>query len=396
MGRFRIPTAPVLKKDYSVCPWTKGLRIQLPTQEGRRILNEGVALDNVLDVMFLDYHYNRQKSDLVTRVIKEQGYIVRNDNEVMLRINIPFCFCRCFNCKRVMTQINEAEDLMIYYYDALKKEVDLSREIIKQKCYIIKAVCYTGNLLSLNLQQMEELLALSAYSISETSVEIEHPHFVTQEKLELLKKYNVSRIILNPLTFNMTSMRKLCRKYDFKEFYNTYRMITSMGFEINISFVAGLLDEHELQLTRSLQSAIDMGATNIDIYARNCPHNPEELPLTDMDKIKDLRKIQENIYNFMISKGYQPYFVYNSEVDNVCIENIGYTVPGKKCEYITDIVEGISTIIGCGTDAQNIIIKNLHKERVLQRNTYDVGQYILGIEEYLEKKKKFFDLSLYN
>jgi len=390
MGRFRIPTAPVLKKDYTVCPWTKGLRIEKPTQEGRRILKEGVALDNLLDVMFLDYHYNRQKSDLVTRVIREQGYIVRNDNEIMLRIHIPFCYCRCFNCKRVMTQINDSEDIMLYYYDALKKEVDLSREIIKQKCYVVKAVCYTGNLFALDESKMEELLALSAYSISETSVEIEHPFFVTQSKLELLKKYNVSRIILNPLTFNMASLRKLCRKYDFKEFYNMYRMITAMGFEINLTFVAGLLEEHELQLTRNLQSAIDMGATNIDIYARTCPHNPDELPLSDTAKIVDLRKIQENIYRFMISKGYEPYFVYNSEVDNICIENIGYTIPGRKCEYITDTVEGISSIIGCGTDAENVIIKNLHHERTMQRNTYDVGQYILGIDEYLAKKKEFF------
>jgi len=390
MSRFRIPKSPALKKDYSKCPWTDQIKIANPTTFVRELQNQGVETDKLLDTMFVDMHYDRQKSDMLCRAVKEQGHIVRNDNEAILTINIPFCAWRCFNCQRVMYQATKSDDILPYYYEALQKEVELARDIIKKNCYIVKSVCYTGNLLSLDLEKIETLLKISAYSLSETCVEIGNPAFVSKEKLELLKKYNVSRILLRPLTFNMATLRKLCRRFDFKDFYSAYRLIAGFGFDTNIELAVGLIGEHELQVKRNIQMAIDLGATNIDLFSRNCKYNPEELTLVDKDKIIELRKMLEFTYNFMIKNKYQPYFVYNCEVENGCFENVGYTIPNKKCIYVADRVEQISTTIGCGTDAESIRVRNLHNEKTFQKNPYDIGQYMLGIEEYMEKKKKFF------
>ena len=103
-----------------------------------------------------------------------------------------------------------------------------------------------------------------------------------------------------------------------------------------------------------------------------------------------MRKMLESIYDFMIENGYEPYFVYNTELEHGCFENVGYTIPGKKCVYLEDKTEEISTIIGCGTNAVSVLVNNLHHERKTVSNPYDIGQYILGIEEYLQKKKDFF------
>ncbi len=390
MTRFRIPRTPALRKDYTKCPWIGETRTERPTEVARQFIRDGIKPDKLLDKMFLEMHYDRQKSDLLCQTIKEQGHIVKNDNEVILTINIPFCVSRCFNCKRVMCQINKSMDILPYYYEALLKEINLTREIIQKNCYIVKAVCYTGNLLALDLAQMERILSITAYSFSQTCVEVGHPSLITLEKLQLLKKYNVNRIILNALTFNMSTLRKLCRKYDFKDFYASYRLIASLGFETNIRLVAGLFDEHQLQLKRNLQIAIELGATNIDISVRSCPYNMEELAISDETKIVELRKMLEFVYKFMIEKKYFPYYVYLTEIEKGCFENVGYTINDKGCVYLTDKIEQISTTLGCGTSAENMRVKNLHNEKTFYCNTYDVGQYILGIDEYLDKKKKFF------
>lgn len=396
MGRFRLPKNPALSKDYTKNPWIEEMRTYNPLTYAQTLLSQGVTIDNLRDYLFLEKHLDRRKADLVARALKQQGKIVKNDNEVMLTINIPFCAWRCFNCQRVMYQLSKSEDIYGYYYDNLMREVELSRAIIAKKCYIVKSVYYMGNLLALDNEKMEKILALSAFSLSETCVEIGNPAFITREKLAILKKYGVTRLIFNALTFNMVSLRKLCRRYEFKDFYDAYKIVAEFGFDVNIELAVGMMDEKALQVKRNIQLAMDLGATNIDLYARGCPYSPEELPLIDSKKIAEMRKTLEFVYDYMISNGYEPYFVYNTELEHGCFENVGYTIPHKKCYFFEDKVQGVSTIIGCGTNATSVLVKNLKKERSLVTNPYDIGQYILGIEEYLDKKKKFFGFDFTN
>ncbi|MBQ7602966.1 MAG: hypothetical protein IJU58_02370 [Clostridia bacterium] len=396
MARLRLPKNPALSKDYTKNPWTPQTAVYNPLAYAQSILKKGVPLDNLRDYLFLETHLDRRKADLLTRTLKQQGRIVKNDNEVMMTINIPFCAWRCFNCKRVMYQLSKSEDIYSYYYDNLMREVELARQIVAKKCYIVKSVYYMGNLLALDNERMERLLATSAFSFSETCVEIGNPAFVTREKLAILKKYRVTRLIFNALTFNLVSLRKLCRRFEFNDFYEAYKLVAEFGFDVNIELAVGMMEEKTLQVKRNIQLAIDLGATNIDLYVRGCPFSPEELPLIDPKKIADLRKTLETVYDFMIDNGYEPYFVYNTEIEHGCFENVGYTIPNKKCCYFEDKVQGISTIIGCGTNATSILVKNLHNQRTLITNPYDIGQYILGIEEYLDKKRKFFGYDFTN
>lgn len=396
MSRFRLPKNPALQKDYTKCPWIEETKNRNPVRYAQDLVSKGVEIENLRDYLFLEKHLDRRKADLLARTVKQQGHIVRNDNEVMMNINIPFCAWRCFNCQRVMYQITKSEDIYEYYFENLMREVELSRQIVAKKCYIVKSVYYMGNLLALDKQKIEKILSLSSFSFSETCVEIGNPAFINREKLEILKKYGVTRLVLNALTFNTVSLRKLCRRFEFKDFYEAYKLIAEFGFETNIELAVGLMDEKTLQVKRNIQLAMDMGATNIDLYARGCPFSPEELPLMDRTKIGEMRKTLESVYDYMIENGYEPYFVYNSELEHGCFENVGYTIPNKKCIYFEDRVEEVSTIIGCGTNATSVLVKNLHNERKMITNPYDIGQYILGIEEYLDKKKKFFNFAFTN
>ena len=396
MARFRLPKNPALSKDYTKNPWTEETKVYNPLAYAQNIINTGVSIDNLRDYLFLEKHLDRRKADLLARTLHQQGKIVRNDNEVMMTINIPFCAWRCFNCQRVMYQLSKSEDIYGYYYDSLMREVELSRQIIAKKCYIVKSVYYMGNLLALDNDKIERILAMSAFSFCETCVEIGNPTFITREKLAILKKYKVTRLIFNVLTFNMVSLRKLCRRFDFKDFYNAYKIVAEFGFDINIELAVGMMEEKTLQVKRNIQLAMDLGATNIDLYARGCPFSPEQLPLLDAKKIAQMRKTLEFVYDYMIQNGYEPYFVYNTEIEHGCFENVGYTIPNKKCYFFEDQVQGVSTIIGCGTNAKSVLVKNLKHEYKTNTNPYDIGQYILGIDEYLDKKKKFFGFDFTN
>ena len=391
MTRLRIPKVVPKPKDYSKLPWTEEFRDKFPTRKAEKYFTENMKYDDLSDFLFAEKHVDFRKAGLLVDALKADKGIVRNDNEILLTINLPFCEWRCVNCKRNMYQRNKCLDAYMYYIDALIKEIQLTREIIAKKCYIVKAICYTGNLLALDVPELEKVLSQCTYSLSEINIELGNPKFITREKLEILKKYNVSRIIVNALTFNTVTLRKLCRRYEFKDVYDCYKMIAEFGFELSIELCAGLLNEHELQLKRNIKLAVELGATCIDLYSRFCPMGNNLEPLTNQDAINEQRKILETAGNFMKSIGFKPYFLYCTEIENGCFENVGYTLANKKSKFIEDKSWEVSTIIGCGTSAQNIIVKNLHNTRKTQNNTYDLGQYVFGIEQILEQKRKFFE-----
>ena len=391
MTRLRIPRVVPKPKDYSKLPWTEEFRDKFPTRKAEKYFAENMKYDDLSDFLFAEKHVDFRKAGLLADALKADKGIVRNDNEILLTINLPFCEWRCVNCKRNMYQRSKCLDAYMYYIDALIKEIQLTREIIAKKCYIVKAICYTGNLLALDVPELERVLSQCTYSLSEINVELGNPKFVTREKLKILKKYNVSRIIVNALTFNTVTLRKLCRRYEFKDVYDFYKMIAEFGFELSIELCAGLLNERELQLKRNIKLAVELGATCIDLYSRFCPMGNNLEPITNQNAINEQRKILEEAGNFMKSIGFKPYFLFCTEVENGCFENVGYTLANKKSKFIEDKSWEVSTIIGCGTSAQNVIVKNLHNTRKTQSNTYDLGQYVFGIEQILEQKRRFFE-----
>ena len=195
MTRLRIPKVIPKPKDFSKNPWTDEFRGEFPTRKVSALL-EGMPFEDWRDFLFAEKYVDYRKAELLSNALKNEKGIVRNDNEILLTINIPFCEWRCINCKRNMYQKEKCAEGYMYYCDALLKEIELTKEIIKKKCFLVKAICFTGTLLALDEAELEKILSISAYSLSEICVELGNPKFVTRSKLELLKKYNVTRIIV--------------------------------------------------------------------------------------------------------------------------------------------------------------------------------------------------------
>lgn len=390
MTRLRIPPVKAKPRDYTRLPWTEEYRAEFPTEKLQDLVLQGVKEEDLRDYLFAEKLVDYRKSKVLVDAYKSTQGIVRNDNEILLEINIPYCECKCIDCNRNLYQRHKSQDVYLYYFDALIKEIEQAKEIIKQKCYIVKSVCFTGNLLALDENELTQILSLCSYPLSEMCIELGNPKFAVKEKLDIVKKYDNVRFIVNALTFNTVTLRKLCRRYEFKDVVEYYKLIKQYGFDLTVNFVAGLDGERYLQVSRNLKTAIELGATCIDLYARNCKNNPKP-DLVQTSQIAEQRKVLELTNEFMQKSGFMPYFLYCTEVKNGCFENIGYCLPNKKCKYMEDKVYGISTILGCGAETSSRIVKNMQKTVKTLKNNHDLGQYVMGIDEILVKKKKFFN-----
>ena len=73
------------------------------------------------------------------------------------------------------------------------------------------------------------------------------------------------------------------------------------------------------------------------------------------------------------------------------LENVGYCKVGKACLYNVGIMEEMSSILACGTNA--ISKKVVERENRIERaaNAKDVITYIDRIDDYLQKKFALFD-----
>lgn len=383
--KFNVPKAKETPKDYSIIPWTEEFRDRLPIQKIKaEMKKDEIKMDGLVNYLNFKRHMDRDKAKLVKSVIENEVFMVQNDQEVNLVVNLPFCLWRCFNCTFVMYDKAKNDDIYPYFFDALIHEIEETKKLVDKKFFIVKHIAFTGNLLALEEDKIEKIFKTLNYTFCDISIELGSPEFVTEEKLKILKKYNVKRIIINALTFNTQTLRKLCRRFEFKDVYGAYKLILAYGFETSFELVVGLLDENELKLERNLNLACELGASNIDLYSCHCPHIEEP----NRKDVEDTRKLWDFANNYMQKKGYVPYYLYCSEVDEGCFENVGYTLAGRANKHYINKANESTQTIGCGTNVVNLKIKSKNKEFL--KTTHNISQYVFGIDEIIEKKNKLF------
>ena len=373
MPKLRIPKVKVKPKDFTKLPWTEEFRVKYPTQIVGKIVEGGVSCEDLRDYLFVEKHMDFRKANLLVSAYQQEAGIVRNDSEVLIEICVPICDNQCSNCNRITYK--RTHKCYSQYYDALVSEIQATRDMIRKKGYFVKAVCFTGNVLAFAPDEIEEIFALVAYPLCEICIEVSDAKHITREKLDILKKFANVRFILNALTFNMVTLRSINKHFELREIRSNLELLREYDFALNIRLVVGMGKERDLQLMRNLKLSMEFGANCIDLFARFCPkiHNA---PMLEQSKVATQRKIQEMVNDYMMEQKFTPYFLYCSEVEGGCFENVGYCQPGMKSKFLEDRLYEISTVIGCGVCAESMIVKNLPNIRKYYQNSTDLKEYI--------------------
>ncbi len=379
---------PVSEKDFTKFPWTEEFRAQFPTEIVKKYAAEYPNLDDLRDFLFVEKHMDFRKSNLLVGAYAGEMGIVRNDSDVLLEIGVPICDNQCSNCDRVIYK--QSHRYYDRYFESLVAEVQATRDMIRKKGYFVKAICFTGNLLAFDPVQIEQILTLAAFPLCEINIELSDARHLTREKLDVVKKFANVRFILNALTFNMVTLRCIHKHFELREVRAPIELLVEYGFEISIRLVVGLEKERDLQLMRSIKTSLEFGVTCIDLFARFCPKNTI-LPLTDDKAIVAQRKIHQEVNDYLLERDFEPYFLYCTEVENGCFENVGFCKFGHKSKYVEDRMFGVSTVIGCGVCAESLIVKNLPKSKKKYRNTTNLVEYVRKNDLVIAEKLAFFD-----
>lgn len=329
------------------------------------------------------------------QLLKEINY----QNGYSLYIGIPFCPSTCLYCSFTSYSITKYSDYVEKYLEALAKEI----------CFA--ATCLTGKKLTtvyfgggtpttLSAEQLDRLLGLvrekfDFTQVKEFCVEAGRPDSITREKLEVLKKWGVSRISINPQSMQQKTLDLIGRKHTVEQIKEAFALARDTGHDnINMDIIIGLPGENPNDVADTLTQIKALNPESLTVHTlaikRAARLNIEKENYSDM-KASEVPQMLEQTIHFAKENAYLPYYLYRQKnmADN--LENIGYARYGKEGLYNILIMEEQQTILALGAGGMSKFV--FHQENRIERvdNVKSVTDYISRIDEMIARKQTFLE-----
>ncbi|TDT67936.1 anaerobic coproporphyrinogen III oxidase [Hypnocyclicus thermotrophus] len=347
------------------------------------------------------YLLSEEKIELLETIFyKEQNLLDRKDNnKINVYIGIPFCPTKCKYCSFASYEIKSSIGKSYNeFVDCLLKEIEICSETLSKK-KIESIYIGGGTPTTLTEEDLEKILIkinekIDFTYLKEFTVEAGRIDTLSIKKLEIMKKYRVDRISINPQTFKEETLIKLNRYYNKDEFNKYYKIAKKLGFVINMDFILGLPGETTQDILNTLENIKKYNIENLTIHTlaiKRASHlYQENYKHIELDKVKIENKINE----VLEEKKLKPYYMYRQKNTYNWGENIGYAVEGTECLFNMRTISEDQDTFGFGGGAITKKIEKI-KEGIYKVNRIinpkDPNAYIKEFLDRLEKKINFFN-----
>lgn len=342
------------------------------------------------------YFVREDKAKLAIQTAKGEDEIITSlrPGMISLYIGIPFCPSRCSYCSFASSDVFSNKEWLEKYTQALLQEMNELGDVISQ----VESIYVGGgtptildeSMLYRILSTCEKYINRSI--IKEFTVEAGRPETINATKLSMLKKFDVSRICVNPQTLSDNTLTRIGRMHSVQDFYDAFELVRSIGFEcINTDLIAGLPGETPCLFKESMDGIIRLQPENITI------HTLYKKRTAQMQKDEVLRGHKEQAIDSMLfyaheqleANGYNPYYLYKQKDTIGGHENVGYTLPRRGSIYNVAMMSDQFSVLalGAGSTSKRIFSKGRLERCGCVR---DPAVYISRVGEMAEKKRRFF------
>jgi len=380
-------------------PWgtLTGIR---PTKLVYDMLDKGLHEDIIFDIMEKEYLCSREKTDLSIDIANRERRILHEmdyKNGYSLYIGIPFCPTTCLYCSFPSFSAERFAGRIESYLEALEKEIRYGATCFPEK----KLICVYlggGTPTSLSAGQLDRLLGLIKNQfdfnyVKEFCVEAGRPDSITEEKLEVLKKWGVNRISINPQSMQQKTLDLIGRRHTVEQVEEAFALARQISFDnINMDIIIGLPGETPEDVEDTLKKIGMLNPDSLTVHTlaikRAARLNAEKESFYNLQPV-DVPKMLELSMEFARKNDYLPYYLYRQKnmADN--LENIGYARDGKEGLYNILIMEEKQTILALGAGALSKFV--FYDENRIERvdNVKNLNDYIERIDEMIARKQEF-------
>ncbi len=387
----------VMKKALGTnLPWglITGIR---PSKIAREMSNQGFGLAEIENHFKNNFECSDTKTKLAIDVSQREKALIdaMPQNSVSLYVGIPFCPTRCLYCSFTSQSIKFSNTLTEPYMDALCKEIKYTAEIIKNNNLTLDTVYIGGGTpTAISEKQLFRLLTelktcFDMSKVREYTLEAGRPDTITDEKLRIIRDFDISRISINPQTMNQKTLDLIGRRHSPEDIINTYEMAKKYGFShINMDLIAGLPDEDENDFAHTLNEIEKLNPQSVTVHTMSIKRGSfldEKYSMYTKAASSTVNNMLEAASSVMQSMNKSPYYMYRQKNMLGNLENVGYCDEGHECLYNVYIMEEVQSIYAIGAGASTKIIDGSRIDRIF--NVKEVSEYIKRIDEMLERKK---------
>ncbi len=376
-----------------------GLMGVRPTKVVRRLLALGYSYDEIYNIMQDFLLVSKEKTELLIEVVKKELEFL-DRKHINLYIGIPFCPTKCKYCSFASYEINSGVGR--YYNDfveTLLNEIEVTGKFLKEENFKISSLYIGGGTPStLTEKDLESVLKavnthIDMSDVKEFTFEAGREDTLTDQKLEIAKKYGVDRISLNPQTFKIETLKKVNRKFDRENFERYFNKAKELGFIVNMDIIIGLPDETTEDVLYTLGELEKFDIENLTIHTLAFKRASNLFKESQERTSLDGKIITETIRELIKNKNMHPYYLYRQKNIMEWGENIGYSKPGCESVFNIEMIEENQSTMGLGGGAiTKIVVPENEYRDYIERyvNPKDPALYIREMKERMEAKKDLF------
>ena len=243
----------------------------------------GSVIDKIKERAYAERRLRGEKLDLGIDIAKREIEIMsrlHGTDGYSVYVGIPFCPSTCLYCSFTSNPIFKYKDKIKNYLLAIKKELEWDVSHLSDR-YLDTIYIGGGTPTTLSPEELDELLGyitniLPMESVREFTIEAGRADSITKEKLDVIKKYPITRISVNPQTMSDKTLKTIGRNHTVKQFVDAFNLVREAGFDnINSDIILGLPGEtvEDVDWFQAFPSFQNVAPTG-----RNLPTEADSLP----------------------------------------------------------------------------------------------------------------------
>ena len=341
------------------------------------------------------WHVTEEKIQLAADILRVQQPILdaAPENGVGIYVSVPFCPTRCKYCSFVSNSVAQMKKLIPEYLQCMHREMQLVSRIVDECGLHVDSVYIGGGTpTSIDLYQpldwIDRYLLPESGELREFTVEAGRPDTITRENLAVLRQFGVTRISVNPQSFQDTVLQAAGRPHTAQDAVDKFLLARETGFaNVNMDFIAGLPKDSVQGFRESIDRAVSLNPESITVHCLSLKKAADFYQSLAMPEPGAVSEMVAYAQKTLTAAGYRPYYLYRQKNMAANLENVGYARPGFESPYNVMMMDDSQTILGIGAGAST---KVLGGKRGIERLTeckypYD---YLARFDELMAQKER--------